>query len=279
MNMLVDKTIPFLLRVLLKVSRNLPPLWRTSGISNRIIKPFWCVFGHGKIVLPVWPPIRMRLDPCEVVGGNLAFIPQLYDRWERKVLRKHLPLGGVFVDVGSNIGAYAFWAATCVGPNGKILALEADPENYALLQENVALNEFDNVIMSRLGGVADKPETLRFYKNTCGNRGGHSFIGSGDGYVEIQCETLATIINASSLNGIDVMKLDIEGFEERVLRQYFSDIPELSPLRPKYLLVEINGGPIQDGGARQRLKELICQNGYELLVDKGNSWFRKISAP
>lgn len=226
-------------------------------------------------MLPIWPSIRMWVDPCEVVGGNLAFIPQLYDRWERSMLLESLPSGGVFVDVGSNIGAYALWAASCVGQKGRVLALEADPDNFVILEENVALNQQQGVVFCRWVGVADERQTLRLYKNQSGNRGAHSFMGTGEGYVEVQCETLANLVLAAGLDRVDIMKLDIEGFEEKVLSRYFLDVPEQSLLRPRYLLVEIDGGPVTDAAARQALKDLICRNGYEMLVDKSNSLFRK----
>lgn len=268
---------PFFLRILITLTRLLPPFWRISGISNRVVKPIWRIFGDGRTqVLTIWRGISMEVDPCEVVGGNLAFIPQLYDRWERALVTDLLPRNGTFVDVGSNIGAYALWAASCLDKPGRVLALEADPDNYALLAKNVEINNQRNVVTCILGGVADTNSTLRFYKNTKGNRGGHSFVGSGDGFVEIQCRPLLEILEANRVVQVDFMKLDIEGFEERVLSKFFEDTPVGSPLRPTYLLVEIQGGPVVDLGAQLRIKRMICDSGYSLVVDKSNSFFKKL---
>lgn len=268
-----------LLLTLIFFTRLLPPFWRISGLSNRIVKPLWRIFGDGKIqVLPIWHGVSMALDPSEVVGGNLAFIPQLYDRWERALIRSLLPSHGVFVDVGSNIGAYALWAASFLSKPGRVLALEADPDNYALLLKNIMINQRQNLITSVLGGVSDSNHTLRFYKNTKDNRGGHSFIGSGDQFIEIQCKPLIEILKANNITQIDFMKLDIEGFEEKVLSKFFVDTEANLLLRPNYLLVEIQGGPVVDLGDQERIKSLICSYGYELLVDKSNSFFKKLSA-
>lgn len=271
--------LPLLLRILLSLTRNLPPFWRVSGISNRIVKPFWCACGkRGLLELPIWGAIRMRVDPCEVVGGNLAFIPHLYDRWERVMLRQVLSADGIFVDVGSNIGAYALWAAQWVGEAGKVLALEADPDNFKLLQENIRLNQLDSTIIAVHAGVSDRHESLKLYRNDSCNKGGHSFIvKKSEDFVEISCSPLIDLVKASGIQRIDVMKLDVEGFEERILTQYFQDVPEESALRPRYLLVEINGGPITDLPARQRFKELLCAVGYVLVRDEENSLFKRIS--
>jgi FkbM family methyltransferase len=271
--------IPFLLRLLTGLTRLLPPFWRISGVSNRFVKPIWCMFGDGKThVLPVWQSIRMEVDPCEVVGGNLAFIPQLYDRWERTAIQDVLPRNGIFIDVGSNIGAYALWAASLLGETGRVLALEADPDNFALLRSNIVLNDQDGVVTCVLGGVADSSQTLRFYKNTNGNRGGHSFVGTGDQFTDIQCKPLLEILETNNVGHVDFMKLDIEGFEEKVLSKFFANTIRTSPLRPTYLLVEIQGGPVADVLAQERLKAMICSHGYEMLVDKSNSFFKKTAA-
>ena len=267
---------PVLLRALTFLTRLLPPFWRVSGVSNRMIKPIWRLLGDGKThVLPIWNDIVMTIDPCEVVGGNLAFIPQLYDRWERALVGELLPHNGVFVDVGSNIGAYSLWAASFLDSSGRVLALEADPDNYQLLTGNIGLNNKQGIVTTVLGGVADSNQQLRFYKNTKGNKGAHSFAGSGNDFIEIQCRPLLDILQSNNIDRVDFMKLDIEGFEEKVLTKFFADTTETSPLRPKYLLVEIQGGPVIDLADQERIKNMICSNGYELTIDKSNSFFKR----
>lgn len=272
----MNKT-PTLLRLLIFLTRLLPPFWRISGISNRLVKPIWCKFSDEQTyTLPIWESILMNVDPCEVVGGNLAFIPQLYDRWERKAIRKHLPGDGVFVDVGSNIGAYSLWAAFLLNNAGRVLAIEADQNNFDLLSENVKLNQKESVITCYLGGVADKTQSLRFYKNESGNSGGNSFLGNSQNFIEVQCRPLIDILKQNNIAKIDFMKLDIEGFEEKVLLAFFEETSISSALRPAYLLVEIKGGPISNPIDQERIKNMICSNGYELIVDKSNSLFKRV---
>ena len=68
----------------------------------------------------------MCVDFWDAIEGTLALLPQYYDSWELDQVRRHLPPSGTFVDLGANIGAYALWAAHCVGPQGKVLAVEAE---------------------------------------------------------------------------------------------------------------------------------------------------------
>ena len=270
------KKIPILLKALIFLTRLLPPVWRISGLSNRIIKPIWRIFGDGKMhTFQIWNHIYMKADPCEVVGGNLTFIPQLYDRWERKLIKDLLPPNGIFVDVGSNIGAYSLWAASHLKKPGRVISLEADPNNYKLLSINIKLNYKNNIITPILIGVSDAEHTLKFYKNTKDNKGGHSFIGSGKNFIEISCAPLYKILKNKNIKHIDFMKLDIEGFEKQVLSKFFIDTMKNIKLRPAYLLVEIQGGPITDKNDQNCLKNMICNYGYQLLIDKNNSFFKR----
>jgi FkbM family methyltransferase len=272
------KKIPILLATLVFLTRLLPPFWRVSGLSNRIIKRIWCKFGNGKMyTFKIWNHIYMKVDPCEVVGGNLAFIPQLYDRWERKLIKNLLPANGTFVDVGSNIGAYSLWAASHLKKPGRVLALEAEPNNYKILIANIKLNHKNDVITPMLIGVSDAIHTLQFYKNTKDNKGGHSFIGSGKNSIAISCAPLYKILKSNNIKCVDFMKLDIEGFEEKVLSKFFMDTVKNLKLRPVYLLVEIQGGPVTNQIDQNRLKNMICGYGYMLIIDKNNSFFKRIA--
>jgi hypothetical protein len=55
---------------------------------------------------------------------------------------------GIVVDVGAHYGRYTLIAAKRIGPKGKVIAIEADPQNFDMLNKNIKLNEFstDNVI-------------------------------------------------------------------------------------------------------------------------------------
>ncbi|HEX6028665.1 MAG TPA: FkbM family methyltransferase, partial [Nitrososphaeraceae archaeon] len=52
----------------------------------------------------------------------------------------------VVVDIGAHIGRYTIIASKRVGANGKVVAIEADPSNFELLNRNIKLNQLTNVI-------------------------------------------------------------------------------------------------------------------------------------
>ena len=75
-------------------------------------------------------------------------------------LREQLAAGATFVDIGANIGWFSLLAASVVGPAGRVIAIEPNPNNVALLQHSAKDNSFDNIevlpvaIADRAGAVA-----------------------------------------------------------------------------------------------------------------------------
>jgi FkbM family methyltransferase len=235
----------------------------------------WCRLHSGALELAIWDDIRMLVDPGDTIGGNLAFIPQLYDRWERAAIASLLPSGGVFVDVGSNIGAYALWGARHAGPTGTVVAIEADPENFARLKHNVALNGFTNVRAVNLG-VSDAEETLRLHRNRSGNSGGHTFARHDPDGLPLECRPLARILADVGAGPVDVLKLDIEGFELRVLKRYFTDLQAVAAPVPRFVLLEWLGGPTRS--ALAELHAVLTASGYSVVRAGENALFRHAAA-
>ena len=178
--------------------------------------------------------------------------------------------GDTFVDLGANIGAYSLWAAKLVGPRGTVVAVEAEPRNFAVFCRNVQLNGFSNIRTFNIG-VSDRYEQLTLFLNETRNSGGHTFVGglhSGSSSVQVKCKPLAEILREAEVRRVDFMKLDIEGFEERVLSKFFEDVPRDSALRPTHIVTEVLFGR---GSGSHELVRIICEAGYVLAMEKKGS--------
>ena len=184
------------------------------------------VFGNG-----------MNLNTSDLIGNMLIFTPNYYDRAERKWLREIIRPGDYVVDVGANIGAYTLLLARLVSQTGRVVAIEAEQRNADALRENLSLNGM-NWVSVRQCGVSDKTESLSLLLNSTGNAGGHSFFEQSDTSApptqQVECKPLLDIIGAD--RSPKLMKLDIEGFEHRVLVRYLQDAPRES--WPEYFLIE-----------------------------------------
>src|SRR5262245_27548777 len=83
--------------------------------------------------------IPLRVDPA----GRHVFTP-VYDEGAAAWLRHHLRDGMEAWNVGANIGVYALQLAHYVGPSGRVVAFEPNPEARAVLTRNVARNALES---------------------------------------------------------------------------------------------------------------------------------------
>lgn len=252
------------LSLLRTVTTRLPPVRGMGWFANRLIE----VYNRrprARVVAEVHG-FAMELDPAECVDGGYLFYPQLYDRRELAALRGFLRPGDTFLDLGAHIGMYALCAAARVGPTGRVLAVEADPVNYARLCANLARNPGLEVT-AQLVGLSDRDEVLRLGINDTGNRSGNSFLSGGAGGVEVSCRPLSAVLDEAGIRAVRAAKLDLEGFEYRVLRSFFSD--EDASRRPGMIVVEYNPAWVDRAGGD--VLELLAAHGYrEVLRTRDN---------
>jgi FkbM family methyltransferase len=180
---------------------------------------------------------KMLLNPNDFIGNTLIFTPQWFDHRERRLLDKILSCGDYVVDLGANIGAYTLIFSKLVGKQGMVTSIEAESDNAKRLEHNVKINNMQNVEIHHIG-VSDKSESLLLLLNTTGNAGGHSFYEQSDvgtpPVQPVECRPLAELIDHSK--PLKLIKLDIEGFEYRVLRRFFDDLERSK--WPKYIMLE-----------------------------------------
>lgn len=245
-----------LLDTLRFIGHKLPHWPKTHAVTNRVLKPLYAQFDRRAVTSDVLG-FQMELDPTECVDAMLLFSPQLYDPDEVAFIRERVREGDVFVDVGANIGFYALLAAGLVGEGGRVLAVEADPANYGCLVGNLERNGVGSVTAVQVG-VSDRQEVLRLSLHERGNKGGHSFASAGGGGVEVRCDTLCRILGRAGVGRVDFMKLDIEGFEHRVLSEFFATCDRgLLPTYLQYEHTHLSGGELAD---------LVDMHGYEEVL-------------
>jgi FkbM family methyltransferase len=153
----------------------------------------------------------------------------------QKALMDHLRPGMTFYDLGANIGFFSLMAARLVGPEGRVVSFEADPEIAARLRENLARNQFTKAQVEEKA-VWSEPTTVFFERvepNTSPDRGlGHvSAKGSAPGSIAVEAISLDQYIAAHPAP--DFVKCDVEGAEVAVFR---GATQLLSSKRPIFLV-------------------------------------------
>ena len=125
--------------------------------------------------------------------------------------------GDVVVDVGAHIGRYTLMAARYAS---RVVAVEPEPSNYSALLSNIRFNSYSNVTALCVA-LSDQNRKLPLHVAALGNMGSSSLepesIGQGTeskrGTVEVQCDTLDSIVARLNLESIDWLKIDVERHE------------------------------------------------------------------
>ena len=159
-----------------------------------------------------------------------------YNLEELDFLRANAPIGGVFVDVGANVGTYAMVLARHVGKNGKVIAIEPHPITHARLAFNNAASRY---AQTRLVAAAVSDSDGELLIETDGDNLGASHIVTGTAGAEaikVPALRLQRILDEAGITAVDALKIDIEGFEDRALVPFFKQAPQ--SLWPRAVVIE-----------------------------------------
>ncbi|MGH9482296.1 MAG: FkbM family methyltransferase [Terriglobales bacterium] len=171
-------------------------------------------------------------------------------------LRAHCRPGETVVDVGANAGVYTVALAQRVGPQGRVLALEALRANFESLERNVALNGFTQVECI-FGAVAERAGELVAPDRPAGN---YSLASPSAATTTIPARTLDDL--TAGFETIHLMKMDIEGSETQALRGAERLFRER---RVRCTVIEFNPYWLQKmGSSAEELYELFMAYGLEV---------------
>jgi FkbM family methyltransferase len=182
----------------------------------------------------------LRAGPVDVPyqGGSFRFYHQAsatergalfnpdYNLEELSFLRAHLPAGGMFVDIGANVGTYALVLARDVGANGTVIAVEPHPVTHARLAFN---NSACGYTQTRLIAAAVSDADGEVMIETDGGNLGASHVVTGTATseaIKVPALRLQRILKEAGVAKVDALKIDIEGFEDRALVPFFKEAPQ-----------------------------------------------------
>ena len=119
---------------------------------------------------------------------------------------------GIVLEIGANIGNHAlFWALECGAK--KVLAFEPMKDIYNILEENIRINSLENVIEAYNFGVGEKQGNASVAFRPADNCGGTTLKSTQEGDIEI-----CAIDDLQIREKVNFMKIDVEGFESKVIK-------------------------------------------------------------
>jgi FkbM family methyltransferase len=133
--------------------------------------------------------------------GN-RFVP------ETNFLDAMIETGDRVLDVGANIGYFTAYFASKVGPSGKVFAIEPEPTNFSELSRFVQRNpRLESVVQLYNLAAGETDGVLEFSEGINGR------VANQGNSISVSCRP----IDSLNLDPIDLVKIDVEGFEGQVL--------------------------------------------------------------
>ncbi len=201
--------------------------------------------------------INYQLDLSDWVEWNLFFKNNLNTEEKLFELIKN---GMTVFDIGANIGELTLNFAKQAGGTAKIFSFEPSPINFKKLSRNILLNEnLKNKITLMNIGLGEKEGTAFLQTRDEHNLGMNSIGETG---TEVQMKSLDAVVFENNIQKCDLIKMDVEGFELKVLKGAVKTISAFKPI----LFMEMNNELLhRQGDSVSDLLNWLKQTQYKII--------------
>lgn len=168
--------------------------------------------------------------------------------------------GGMFLDLGANIGTTGIYFTKKLAPNLKLLAFEPDPENFKMLRANLILNDIDRNSIAENFGLGAEENTQTMYRNPF-NPGSNSMCwGKDEAGREVETVRIISLdkyFAEKNLSAADVkyIWIDTEGFEMQVLLGAKNILTE----NPAPIFMEFNPYVYEKSGMYETMMNFLAE--------------------
>jgi len=215
-------------------------------------------------VMPWIDGLHIKIYPGSEIHEAL-YLSGLYEPNTMLVLQKLLSHGDTFLDVGANIGCFSLYGARIVGSEGRVFAFEPSSREYQRLVENVLLNDLTNI--STISAAVSDSEGKSILNIAGEPHSGHNTLGQNYVYSgvesiateEVDTITLDEFVRTKSIERIDVIKMDIEGWEYKAL---LGAREILKKHRPALIIEMLGIAQSTNNNSIFRLESLLSNVGY-----------------
>ncbi len=208
--------------------------------------------------------LRLKLDISDFLGHAIYFGYQNEEAQSYELLFQLVKQGYHCLDVGTNIGYVSLRMASLVG-NGQVFGFEPDPVNYSRAIENLNLNNPSNLKIFPWG-LGESESTATMEVRAVHNLGGNRIARPGATGATVTVRVLDEVVASEGIKRVDLMKIDVEGYELKVLR----GAKKLLTISHPVLFVEINDDNLKyQGDSATGVIEFLTQVGYRHFINTG----------
>lgn len=211
--------------------------------------------------------IKVLLDPTEYLQAEVLS-GKLPEPQTLAFIQSQLRSGDVMVDVGCHIGIHALVAAKTIGPTGKVLAIDPQPANCHQTIENARLNGYTGLVC-QCAACGETDGALLLSAQPTRDRARLTLSGTGVNDGECRFATsvyrLESLFSIHDIENVDLLKIDVEGFELAVLRGLGETIKNV-----QMVILEIL--PETDGEIARQIVRCLADAGFSLQTLEGKDW-------
>ncbi|MFN7045870.1 MAG: FkbM family methyltransferase [Flavobacterium sp.] len=222
------------------LEKMIPPSYLHKSVANRFLN---------------WNGLKMHLN-LRHYNDHQTYWFAGKDTFLNNILRFVQP-NDVVLDIGVNIGFYLLNFAKKAN-QGKVYGFEPNPTVFEFAKKNCELNELQHVKLNNigLGHVASSFQMAQINDNLGMNK---IVSESTSGSFTVQVQRLDDFVNQENIAKVDVMKIDVEGFEMNVLLGAEEVIEKHKP----FLFIEIDEANLNGNKASfQMMSAWLVNKGY-----------------
>ncbi len=242
---------------------------------NSMLAKFYIGYINSGTVIKRIDGVNYELDLEEAID-NAMYYKGSREPDTSQALKVLCKPGYTVIDIGANVGSHSLPIANFVGLEGKVYAFEPVPWAVNKFKRNLELNNINNITLETiaLSDMNEKEVEMNFRASfKLGSKSGVGEDGKiNDGWwdecehVKVRMETLDSYVSNHKIDRIDLIKLDVDGFEGKVIRGAFHALSRFKPvlimeIAPTW--TEMRGDNMMD--ILSKLEEI----GYKFYSEKG----------
>lgn len=202
---------------------------------------------------------RRRRGRTRILGPTLEYVDAMTTRNDlehvfRKGIYEFSPSasGGTILDCGANIGVASVYCSMRA-PMARVVAVEADPQIYRVLERNLRSFRLENARAVH-AAITSHSGSVRFRQE--GGHSGRIPLGGESGDLSVPAIRLRELVD----DEVELLKLDVEGAELSILEES-EDVLE----RVRRIFVEYHSHTAEPQ-ALDRLLALLARNGFRYFI-------------
>lgn len=202
--------------------------------------------------------LEFSLSLRKYTGDITVFYENFWEKIYSHPVVKNQPIQTV-LDLGAHVGCSALYFLSQF-PGSTIYAVEADPDNFRLLQTNLSSANFSNRVSTIHAAISDHNGKLYLQKQHFSY---NSRVSEEPGSYAVNAITVSSLLEQYHIPQIDLLKIDIEGWEDVVLQQNNSWLKKV-----QFIVMECHSL-----STRNKCQQILLSHGFEILPTVNHNEF------